>query len=108
MIIAQDLHCYVVTEDGRTYTAISRLPEHLGWQMQAIVPLGTVISWLFSKPVEGGLNGFSMTGGVLNYTAEVFYPSSGDRVSILFQFKVFKSILLMIIFKYFPAGHGCI
>ena len=33
-IIAQDLHCYVVTEDGRTYTAISRISENLGWQMQ--------------------------------------------------------------------------
>ena len=48
-IIAQDLNCYVVTEDGRTYTAISRIPEQLGWQMQAVVPLGTVISWLFAK-----------------------------------------------------------
>ena len=33
-IIAQDLNCYVVTEDGRTYTAISRISEKLGWQMQ--------------------------------------------------------------------------
>ena len=49
-IIGQDLNCYVVTEDGRTYTAISRLPGHLGWQLQAAVPLGTVISWLFAKP----------------------------------------------------------
>ena len=40
----------MVTEDGRTYTAISRLPGHLGWQLQAAVPLGTVISWLFAKP----------------------------------------------------------
>ena len=33
-IIAQDLNCYVVTEDGRTYRAISRISENLGWQMQ--------------------------------------------------------------------------
>ena len=33
-IVGQDLHCYVVTEDGRTYTAISRISDTLGWQMQ--------------------------------------------------------------------------
>ena len=87
-IIGQDLNCYVVTEDGRTYTAISRLGEGLGWQLQAAVPLGTVISWLFARPEGGGQNGFSITGGVLNYTAEVTYPETGDRLSILFQFKV--------------------
>ena len=94
----------MVTEDGRTYTAISRLPGHLGWQLQAAVPLGTVISWLFAKPRyllfinitiiymlgprQGGQNGFSLTGGVLNYTAEVVYPETGDRLSIVFEFKV--------------------
>ena len=36
-IIAQDLNCYVVTEDGRTYTAISRISEKLGWQMQGMI-----------------------------------------------------------------------
>ena len=78
----------MVTEDGRTYTAISRLEERMGWQLQAAVPLGTVISWLFARPEKGGQNGFSITGGVLNYTAEVTYPETGDRLSILFQFKV--------------------
>ena len=53
-----------------------------------VVPLGTVISWLFAHPEDGGQNGFSITGGILNYTAEVFYPETGDRVSILFEFKV--------------------
>lgn len=37
---------------------------------------------------DGGMNGFSITGGVLNYTAEVVYPETGDRLSIVFQFKV--------------------
>ena len=85
--LMQDLHCFVVTEDGRTYTAISGIPPELGWDMQGVVPVGTIISWLFAKPSEGGQNGFSLTGGLLNYTAEVFYPDTGDRVSLAFQFQ---------------------
>ena len=56
-------------------------------QLQGVVPVGTIISWLFAKPSDGGQNGFSLTGGILNYTAEVFYPDSGDRVSLGFQFR---------------------
>lgn len=33
-ITGQDIHCYVVTEDGRTYTAISRISDMLGGDMQ--------------------------------------------------------------------------
>ena len=47
-----------------------------------------MISWLFVRPQGGGQNGFSITGGVLNYTAEVTYPETGDKLNILFQFKV--------------------
>eukprot|EP00092_Neocalanus_flemingeri_P000676 GFUD01000718.1.p1 GENE.GFUD01000718.1~~GFUD01000718.1.p1 ORF type:complete len:1537 (-),score=283.11 GFUD01000718.1:154-4470(-) len=85
-IAAQDLHCYVVTEDGRTYTAISRIPDHLGWAMQGLIPIGTVISWLFAFPGTGGKNGFGLTGGVLNYTAEVYYPDTGEQATLVFQF----------------------
>merc|ERR1719341_3145071 len=63
-IDGQDIHCYVVIKDGRTYTAISRIPDHLGWDMQGLVPLGTVISWLFAVPENGAKNGFGLTGGV--------------------------------------------
>ena len=87
-IIMQDLHCFVVTEDGRTYTAISGIPGDVGWELQGVVPVGTVISWMFAKPSDGGQNGFSLTGGLLNYTASVFYPDTGDRVQLEFQFKV--------------------
>lgn len=50
-----------------------------------------MISWLFARPQGGGQNGFSITGGVLNYTAEVTYPETGDKLNILFQFKVTPS-----------------
>ena len=78
----------MVTEDGRTYTAISGIPEEVGWDLAGVVPVGTAISWMFAKPSDGGQNGFSLTGGVLNYTTEVFYPDTGDRVRLVFEFKV--------------------
>jgi len=86
-ITGQDIHCYVVTEDGRTYTAISRISDLQGWDMQGLVPIGTVISWLFAIPKDGGTNGFGLTGGVLNYTAEVYYPDTGEKATLEFHFK---------------------
>ena len=64
------------------------IPGDVGWELQGVVPVGTVISWMFAKPSDGGQNGFSLTGGLLNYTASVFYPDTGDRVQLEFQFKV--------------------
>ena len=106
-IDGHDIHCYVQTEDGRTYTAISRIPSELGWDLQVwssvavafsnilyrhllqgLVPLGTVISWMFSVAQDGGVNGFKLTGGVLNYTAEVYYPDTGEQASLEFKFMV--------------------
>ncbi len=85
----QDLHCYVVTEDGRTYTAISRVPESIGTAMQSLTAVGSPIAWLFAQPVGGGgsKNGFELSGGVFNYTATIRYPQSGHSATIKFQFK---------------------
>ncbi|UYV80529.1 NID1 [Cordylochernes scorpioides] len=59
-----DLHAYVVTEDGRAYTAISNVPPSVGFDMQALTPLAGAVSWLFAVPSEPGAeNGFSLTGG---------------------------------------------
>ena len=80
------LNCYVVGLDGRIYAGISQIPSSLGWHMQGLVPVGNVISWLFAQQREGAVNGFSLTGGVLNYTAEVNYTGSGDSVIIQFVF----------------------
>ena len=81
-----DLNFYVVTAEGRSYTGISKIPSSLGWHLQGLVPVGNVMAWLFALPKEGAVNGFSLTGGVLNYTAEVSYPGSGDSVTIKFVF----------------------
>ena len=62
-IVDQDLHAYVLTKDGRSYTAISRLPEALGVAMQAAYPVGGPIGWLFAAPTSPqAKNGAMMTG----------------------------------------------
>ncbi|KAF4521231.1 hypothetical protein B566_EDAN005442 [Ephemera danica] len=81
-----DLQSYVVTTDGRTYTAISRVPEELGIDMQSLNVLGTSIAWLFAKPIKSSKNGYELTGGVYNHTTELTFPQSGHRVTVLQRF----------------------
>lgn len=52
-----DLQSYVVMSDGRAYTAISRVPEFIGSDIQTLQILGGVIGYLFAKPVRGAVNG---------------------------------------------------
>ncbi|CAK9821012.1 Ndg [Anthophora plagiata] len=78
----RDLQCYVQTEDGRTYTAMSRVPEEIGASFLLLGNLGGVIGWLFAKSVGGTKNGYQLTGGMFNHTAELTFPSTGDKVTI--------------------------
>ncbi|XP_054720525.1 nidogen-2-like [Uloborus diversus] len=77
-----DLHAYIVTEDGRTYTAISRVPSAVGSDLQILTPLGAVVGWLFAVSRSGAPNGFTITGGAFNRTVEVDFPQSGHHVFI--------------------------
>ncbi|XP_003375523.1 putative Low-density lipoprotein receptor repeat class B [Trichinella spiralis] len=71
-IVDSELHTYAVLEDGRTYTAISRIPEKIGSSMLFLNTLGSIMGWLFSKPTNQSVeNGFTMTGGRLNRTVTV-------------------------------------
>ncbi|XP_018401819.1 PREDICTED: nidogen-2 isoform X3 [Cyphomyrmex costatus] len=79
---SRDLQCYVQTKDGRTYTALSRVPEEIGASFQLLGNLGGVIAWLFAKPVSDTENGYELTGGLFNHTAELNFPLSGDKVTI--------------------------
>ena len=77
-----DLHAYVVVQDGRTYTAISRMPPAIGFSMQVLYPLGSPLGWLFALPkVAMAKNGFMITGGTMNRTAEIRFQS-GEYVSV--------------------------
>ncbi|XP_033230470.1 nidogen-like isoform X2 [Belonocnema kinseyi] len=78
----KDLQCYVQTKDGRTYTAISRVPEVVGPSFQLLINLGSVIGWLFAKPIGETKNGFQLTGGVFNHTAELRFASTGEEITI--------------------------
>ncbi|XP_024891203.1 nidogen-2 isoform X4 [Temnothorax curvispinosus] len=79
---SRDLQCYVQTKDGRTYTALSRVPQEIGASFQLLGNLGGVIGWLFAKPISDTENGYELTGGLFNHTAELNFPSSGDKVTI--------------------------
>ncbi|XP_070160368.1 nidogen isoform X1 [Polyergus mexicanus] len=79
---SRDLQCYVQTKDGRTYTALSRVPQEIGASFQLLGNLGGVIGWLFAKPVSDTENGYELTGGLFNHTAELIFPSTGDKVTI--------------------------
>ena len=59
----EELHVYVVTKDGRVYTAISKLPPSIGFSMQSLYPIGGVLGWLFAAlTTPKAHNGFSITG----------------------------------------------
>lgn len=61
----QDLQSYVVTSDGRTYTALSHVSPDIGYDMQALNILGGVIGWLFARPINKAVNGYELTGETL-------------------------------------------
>lgn len=57
-----DLHSYVVANDGRAYVAISNISESLGPSLQPLSSLGGVIGWAFALEQPGYRNGFSVVG----------------------------------------------
>jgi nidogen (entactin) len=61
----QDLQSYVVTSDGRTYTALSHVSQDTGYDMQTLNILGGVIGWLFARPINKAVNGYELTGETL-------------------------------------------
>lgn len=59
---SNDLHSYVVVNDGRSYVAISDIPQALGPSLQPLSALGAVIGWAFALEQPGFKNGFSIIG----------------------------------------------
>lgn len=57
-----DLHSYVVMNQGRAYTAISTIPEILGYSLLPLASIGGIIGWMFAVEQQGYKNGFSITG----------------------------------------------
>ena len=58
-----DLHAYIVSNDGRSFTAISRFPPSLLPSMQSLYAVGDVLGWSFALPLSPkAKNGYAMTG----------------------------------------------
>ena len=62
----------------------SRLPPELGFDLQGVTPIGSPIAWLFSQPMQGADNGFSVTGGQFNYTAKATFGDTGETITVKF------------------------
>nr|XP_023027888.1 nidogen-2-like [Leptinotarsa decemlineata] len=77
-----DLQCYVVMEDGRAYTAISKIPESVSYDIQSLQLLGGVIGFLFAKPIRNASNGYQLTGGIFNHTATITFLNTSETVRI--------------------------
>ncbi|NXX98315.1 NID2 protein, partial [Centropus bengalensis] len=70
-----DLHAYIVGSDGRTYTAVSGVPQPAARALLPLVPIGGLFAWLFALEEPGSENGFSITGAEFTQSLEVtFYP----------------------------------
>uniref|UniRef100_A0A3B5ARR4 Nidogen-1-like n=1 Tax=Stegastes partitus TaxID=144197 RepID=A0A3B5ARR4_9TELE len=82
-----DLHSYVVANDGRAYVAISNINGTVGPSLQPLSSLGGVIGWAFALEQPGYQNGFSIVGGVFSRQAEVIFQPGNERLSIKQQFK---------------------
>ncbi|KAK6300278.1 hypothetical protein J4Q44_G00283760 [Coregonus suidteri] len=82
-----DLHSYVVANDGRAYVAISTIPAGLGPSLQPLSSLGGVIGWTFALEQPGYENGFSVIGGVFSRQAEVTFLPGNERLTIKQEFK---------------------
>ncbi|XP_060789628.1 nidogen-2 isoform X2 [Neoarius graeffei] len=79
-----DLHAYIVVGDGRAYTAISEVPEPLGWALMPVTPIGGLFGWLFALKLPNSHNGFNITGAEFIHRADVtFYP--GNQRLIIVQ-----------------------
>ena len=69
----EDLHSYVVTSDGRAYTAVSKLNDTIGFDLQPLSMLGGVIGWLFAKSTSTNApNGYQLTGGASIFISSLF------------------------------------
>ncbi|KAJ8365984.1 hypothetical protein SKAU_G00148150 [Synaphobranchus kaupii] len=82
-----DLHSYVVANDGRAYVAISTISAALGPSLLPLSSLGGVIGWAFALEQPGYQNGFSIIGGEFTRQAEVTFLPGNEKLTIKQQFK---------------------
>ncbi|XP_006108323.1 nidogen-1-like, partial [Myotis lucifugus] len=81
-----DLHSYVVMNQGRSYTAISTIPETVGYSLLPLAPVGGIIGWMFAVEQDGFRHGFSITGGEFTRQAEVTFVGHPGKLVIKQRF----------------------
>jgi nidogen (entactin) len=60
----------------------------VGQDIQSLTVIGTPIAWLFALPTSNSAqNGFTITGGKFNYTAEVKFPATGHSATVKMTFR---------------------
>ncbi|NXK92409.1 NID2 protein, partial [Formicarius rufipectus] len=77
-----DLHAYIVGSDGRTYTAISGVPQPAARALLPLLPVGGLFAWLFALEEPGSENGFSITGAEFTQNLEVTFYPGGETVQV--------------------------
>jgi nidogen (entactin) len=66
--------------DGRAYTAISKISQSIGYDMQSLQILGGVIGWVFAKPNGDVVNGYHLTGGIFNHTVTINFTDTNQQI----------------------------
>uniref|UniRef100_A0AAY4AKV7 Nidogen-2 n=1 Tax=Denticeps clupeoides TaxID=299321 RepID=A0AAY4AKV7_9TELE len=80
---AVDLHAYIVVGDGRAYTAISEVPEPVGWALMPVAPIGGLFGWLFALQLPNSHNGFAVAGADFTRHADIIFHPGNQRLSIV-------------------------
>ncbi|XP_067349367.1 nidogen-2 isoform X3 [Channa argus] len=78
-----DLHAYIVVGDGRAYTAISEVPEPVGWALMPVAPIGELFGWLFALEFPNSKAGFKVTGAEFTRHAEVIFYPGNEHLSVI-------------------------
>ncbi|XP_048455802.1 uncharacterized protein nid2a isoform X1 [Rhincodon typus] len=78
-----DLHAYVVVNDGRAFTAISQIPEVVGWAMQSLSIIGDLFGWLFAVEQPGFKNGFSIAGAKFIRNVDIIFYPGNEKLNIM-------------------------
>lgn len=67
-----DMHVYIVTRDGRAYTAISRIVPQMEGNLRSLITVGGIMGWLFAQPQHPDTkNGYMLSGIKLTSTCAV-------------------------------------
>ncbi|XP_048586390.1 uncharacterized protein LOC5504315 isoform X1 [Nematostella vectensis] len=75
------------SSDGRAYVATRGLPRPLAYSIRIVIPLASVVGWMFGMPVHKGLkNGYAVVGDRFTRNVTVVFDS-GEVLSIDQQFQ---------------------